>query len=96
MAWGKVLVAIASFNQITSCSPFVLFALWVQQPGVLQAGDALTLVARSPYAVTIQDMAAVYAPGPQDPVKLAAIQSLPTLSPSWRERVGRLLVSVGA
>ncbi len=67
----------------------------VQQPGVLQAGDSLTLVARSPYAVTMQDMAAVYAPGPHDPVKLAAIYALPTLSASWRERVGRLLATAG-
>jgi MOSC domain-containing protein YiiM len=65
----------------------------VQQQGVLRAGDAITLVARSPYTVTIQDMAAVYAPGPQDPVTLAAIAALPTLSASWRERITRLLVA---
>jgi MOSC domain-containing protein YiiM len=60
----------------------------VHQQGIVQAGDAITLVQPSAYAVTIQDMAQVYAPGPQDPAKLEAIGALPLLSASWRARSG--------
>lgn len=63
----------------------------VQRQGVLQAGDALTLLQASPYSVTIQDMAQVYRSGPQDPAKLAAMLELPDLSASWRQRVTQLL-----
>jgi len=64
----------------------------VQQEGIVQAGDAITLVQPSAHPVTIHQMAQVYTPGPQDPVTLAAILDLPFLSASWRERVQRLLV----
>ncbi|MVN77765.1 MOSC domain-containing protein [Hymenobacter sp. HMF4947] len=63
----------------------------VHREGTLQAGDAITLLHPSAYAVTIQDMAEVYAPGPKDRAKLEAIHELPMLSASWRERVARLL-----
>lgn len=65
----------------------------VHQEGFVQAGDPITLVQASPHAVTIQDMAHVYASGPHDRSKLEAIQEIADLSPSWRQRVSRLLVT---
>ncbi|RYY14110.1 MAG: MOSC domain-containing protein, partial [Cytophagaceae bacterium] len=63
----------------------------VRQPGVVQAGDAITLLERSPHAVTIQDMLACLAPGPHDLVMVRALLATPYLSLSWRERLMRLL-----
>ncbi len=65
----------------------------VQQPGVVQAGDAITLLERSPYAATIQDMVACLAPGPHDPDVVRALLATPYLSASWRERLLHLLNS---
>ena len=65
----------------------------VHREGVLQAGDSITLLQPSAYAVTMQDMAQLYVPGPQDRAKLVAIQELPTLSASWRARVTQLLAA---
>lgn len=63
----------------------------VEQEGVLQAGNPITLVKPSPYAVTIQDLVACNAPGPKDAYKLREILAVPYLTPSWRGRVSRLL-----
>ena len=63
----------------------------VRQPGVLQAGNAITLLEPSPYAVTIQDMVTCLAPGPPDPALVRALLATPYLSASWRERLTRLL-----
>lgn len=59
----------------------------VQQPGVLRAGDEITLLEASPYAVTIQDMADCLAAGPHDQAKVQALLATPYLTPSWRERL---------
>ena len=66
----------------------------VQQPGVVQAGDAITLLERSPYPVTIQDMVACLSPGPHDQAMLRALLATPYLSASWQERVAHLLDSI--
>jgi MOSC domain-containing protein YiiM len=63
----------------------------VQQPGTLQAGDAIALVQRSAYAATIQDMVDCLAPGPHDLDKVRALLATPYLSASWRERLTALL-----
>ncbi|WP_223650328.1 MOSC domain-containing protein [Hymenobacter psoromatis] len=63
----------------------------VQQIGVMQAGDEITLVQASPYPVTIQDMADCLAPGPHDLEKVRALLATPYLSASWRERLTALL-----
>jgi MOSC domain-containing protein YiiM len=63
----------------------------VVQQGCLQAGDAIALVEPSACAVTIQDMVQMLAPGYADLGKVRALLALPTLSPSWRERLERLL-----
>ncbi|UOQ69653.1 MOSC domain-containing protein [Hymenobacter volaticus] len=62
----------------------------VVQTGVLQAGDALELVERSPYAVTIQDVADCYYLPEKDYTKLMQILALPFLPPSWREGFEKL------
>jgi MOSC domain-containing protein YiiM len=63
----------------------------VQQPGVLQAGDAISLMQASPYPGTIQDMVDCLAPGPHDQAKVQALLATPYLTPSWRERLLGLL-----
>ena len=63
----------------------------VEQMGVIQAGDAITLVQRSACAVTIQDMVDCLAPGPHDLEKVRALLATPYLSASWRERLIVLL-----
>jgi len=63
----------------------------VQQAGVMEAGDAITLLEPSPHAVTIQDMVTCLAPGPHDPAVVRALLATPYLSASWRERLTRLL-----
>ena len=65
----------------------------VQQEGVIQAGDAITLVQPSPYPVTVQDMVAALAPGFRDPDMARALLALPYLSPTWRERLAHLLAT---
>ncbi|HEX8349041.1 MAG TPA: MOSC domain-containing protein, partial [Hymenobacter sp.] len=55
----------------------------VQQEGLIQAGDPITLVQRSAHAVTIQDMVDLNTPGPKDAGKLQQMLALPYLSPSW-------------
>jgi MOSC domain-containing protein YiiM len=68
----------------------------VQQPGVVQAGDAITLVGRSPHPVTIQDMIACLAPGPHELGTVRALLATPYLSASWRERLVHLLANEAA
>jgi len=63
----------------------------VQQPGVIQAGDATTLIRASAHKVTIQDMVDCLAPGPHDLAKVRALLATPFLSSSWQERLTRLL-----
>jgi MOSC domain-containing protein YiiM len=63
----------------------------VQQPGVLQAGDAITLLQASPYPATIQDMVDCLAPGPHNQATVQALLATPYLTPSWRERLLGLL-----
>jgi len=63
----------------------------VQQPGTLQAGDAITLVQASPYPVTIQDMVDCLAPGPPDLGKVQLLLTTPYLSASWQQRLTALL-----
>ena len=63
----------------------------VQEQGVIQAGDAITLLERSPYAVTIQDMVACLGAGPHNPATVRALLATPYLSPSWQERLTALL-----
>jgi MOSC domain-containing protein YiiM len=63
----------------------------VVREGQLQAGDTIALVGASACAVTIHDMVRMLAPGYQDLGKVQALLALPTLSPSWRERLERLL-----
>ena len=65
----------------------------VQEPGVVQAGDAITLLERSPYTATIQDMVACLASGPHDLATVRALLATPYLSVSWRERLTHLLDS---
>ncbi|OUJ70851.1 MOSC domain-containing protein [Hymenobacter crusticola] len=57
----------------------------VLQTGVLQDGDALELVERSAYDVTIQDVADCHYLPQKDFAKLAQILAMPFLPPSWRE-----------
>ncbi|QJX45534.1 MOSC domain-containing protein [Hymenobacter taeanensis] len=64
----------------------------VQKEGTVQAGDTITLVQQSPYAVTIQDLTDSLSPGPKNARKLEAMLEAPHLTPSWRERLTRLLV----
>ena len=68
----------------------------VQQPGIVQAGDILTLAQASPYAVTIQDMVDCLSPGPHDLAKVRALLAIPYLSPSWQQRLTQLLATAGA
>lgn len=63
----------------------------VRQPGMLEAGDTISLVERSPYAVTIQDMVTCLAPGPHDQALVQALLATPYLSPSWQARLQLLL-----
>ena len=63
----------------------------VRQPGVIAAGEAITLLEPSPHAVTIQDMVACLAPGPHDLDKVRALLATSYLSVSWRERLTHLL-----
>ncbi|MGI4863194.1 MAG: MOSC domain-containing protein [Janthinobacterium lividum] len=65
----------------------------VRQPGVVRAGDAITLLERSPHAATIQDMVACLAPGPHDLATVRALLATPYLSLSWQERLTHLLAS---
>lgn len=65
----------------------------VQQPGILRAGDAITLVERSPCTATIQDMVACLGAGPHDPAKVRALLATPYLSASWQERLAKLLAA---
>jgi MOSC domain-containing protein YiiM len=68
----------------------------VQQPGVLQAGDAITLVQASPYTGTIQDIVDCLAPGPHNQAKVQALLATPYLTPSWRERLLGLLTKAAS
>jgi len=63
----------------------------VQQLGVMQAGDAITLVQASPYPVTIQDKVDCLAPGPHDLGKVQLLLTTPYLSASWQQRLTALL-----
>jgi MOSC domain-containing protein YiiM len=63
----------------------------VHQQGVVQAGDALTLLQPASSRVTVHDMALALTATPPDAATLAAILALPDLSASWHERVSRLL-----
>jgi len=65
----------------------------VQQPGIIQAGDAITLVQASACAVTIQDMVACLAPGPHDLGKVRALLATPYLTASWQQRLAQLLAA---
>lgn len=64
----------------------------VQQPGIITAGDAITLLEPSAHAVTIQDMVACLGPGPHDLDMVRALLATPYLSASWQERLTRLLM----
>lgn len=68
----------------------------VVQEGVVQAGSAITLVQRSPYEVTIQDMVESNQPGFRHKEKLRQLLALPYLSPTWRERLARQLTALEA
>jgi MOSC domain-containing protein YiiM len=68
----------------------------VQQPGVLRAGDTITLLQASPYPGTIQDMVDCLAPGPHDQAKVQALLATPYLTPSWRERLLGVLTSAAS
>jgi MOSC domain-containing protein YiiM len=63
----------------------------VLQPGVVEAGNSISLVQRSPHAVTIQDMVTCLAPGPHDQEVVRALLATPYLSPSWQARLRLLL-----
>jgi len=63
----------------------------VVQPGIIEAGNPISLVERSPHAVTIQDMVTCLAPGPHDPGLVRALLATPYLSPSWQARLLLLL-----
>ena len=63
----------------------------VLQPGVVEAGNPISLVERSPHAVTIQDMVTCLAPGPHDQEVVRALLATPYLSPSWQARLRLLL-----
>lgn len=65
----------------------------VKQEGVIQAGDTITPLNRSPHAVTIQDMVACLAPGPSNLNVVRALLATPYLSPSWRERLAQLVAA---
>jgi MOSC domain-containing protein YiiM len=64
----------------------------VQQEGVIQAGDAITLVQQSSHAVTIQDLTDSLVPGPKDAQKLQQMLEVPHLIHAWRERLNRMLI----
>jgi MOSC domain-containing protein YiiM len=63
----------------------------VEQQGTIQAGDAITLVQASAYDVTIQDLVDSNTPGPKDLDKIRQLLEVPYLTPSWRERLTRML-----
>ena len=67
----------------------------VQQEGIIQAGDAITLVQQASHAVTIQDLTDTLSPGPQGTQQLEALLATPDLTPSWRERLTRMLTDHG-
>ncbi|MBD2721960.1 MOSC domain-containing protein [Hymenobacter armeniacus] len=56
----------------------------VLQPGVVQAGDAIELSRRSPYAVTIQDVTDMYYGVLQSPAAVQELLSIPYLPASVR------------
>jgi MOSC domain-containing protein YiiM len=63
----------------------------VQQEGVVQAGDVITLVQRSAYNVTIQDIVDNGAAEAADPHKIQEILDMPYLTASWRKRFTLML-----
>ncbi|HEX8426604.1 MOSC domain-containing protein [Hymenobacter sp.] len=63
----------------------------VEQEGIVQVGDAISLLQASPYAVTIQDIVDNNASGPKDLDKIQEILAMPYLSASWRERFTRMV-----
>ncbi|UOQ65031.1 MOSC domain-containing protein [Hymenobacter volaticus] len=63
----------------------------VQQEGVVQAGDVITLVQRSTYNVTIQDIVDNGSVETPDPHKIQEILDMPYLTVSWRKRFTLML-----
>ena len=67
----------------------------VVQPGALQAGDAFTLVRRSAYEVTIQQIVDNYYRPEKDLPTIRALLEVPFLRPSLRARFSRILNAAG-
>lgn len=67
----------------------------VVRPGALQAGDALTLVERSKYEVTIQQFADNYFRPEKDLPTVRALLEVPFLRPSIRARFSRFVNAAG-
>lgn len=65
----------------------------VVQRGVVQAGDAITLIEPGDFAVTIQDMGDARVLPTPDLAKVRELLRVPFLSPSWRARLEALLAA---
>ena len=70
------------------------FYMMVAQEGVVQAGDAIELIARSEKSVTVTDVTRLYASKQPDPATLRRAVDLEALSDAWRnflrERLARI------
>ena len=67
------------------------FYLRVLREGELAAGDALTVTARDVAAISVADVAGLYATGGGDPELLRRVSELPSLPASWRDYYRRRL-----
>lgn len=63
----------------------------VQQEGMVQAGDVITLMQPSAYNVTIQDIVDNGSAEAVDPHKIQEILDMPYLTASWRKRFTLML-----
>ena len=61
------------------------FYVMVEKEGVVQAGDAITLIARADHSVSIADVTRLYASKQPDPVILRRAVALEALSDAWRD-----------
>jgi MOSC domain-containing protein YiiM len=67
------------------------FYFGVERNGVLGAGDELLPVRRDPRRVSVADIARLYLNQSDDPELLARAITIPSLTPSWRDRFERRL-----
>lgn len=61
----------------------------VLQPGVLEAGDAIALIERSPHEVTVQEVAVAFTSKGEDQALLERILAIPYLPVELRDALGK-------